>query len=65
MTALLWASAIYMPILIENAARRYGLIGIAFSLQGWLLAISLVIVAGAVVGSVLSEDMARERTREA
>ena len=51
MTALLWASAIYMPILIENAARRYGLIGIAFSLQGWLLAISLVIVAGAVVGA--------------
>jgi hypothetical protein len=36
--------------------------GIAFSLQGWLL----VIVGGAVVGSVLSEDMAaRERTREA
>ena len=66
MTALLWASAIYMPILIENAARRYGLIGIAFSLQGWLLAIASVIVAGAVVGSVLSEDMgARERTREA
>ena len=54
-----------MPILIENAALRYGLIGIAFSLQGWLLAISLVIVAGAVVGSVLSEDMAaRERTRQ-
>jgi membrane protein len=66
MTALAWASAIYMPILIENAARRYGLIGIAFSLQGWLLAIAFVIVAGAVVGSVLSEDMAaRERTREA
>ena len=44
----------------------YGLIGIAFSLQGWLLAIASVIVAGAVVGSVLSEDMgARERTREA
>ena len=35
-------------------------------LQGWLLTIALVIVAGAVVGSVLSEDMAaRERTREA
>jgi membrane protein len=65
MTCLLWASAIYMPILIENAARRYGLIGIAFALQGWLLTISLVIVAAAVVGSVLSEDMVeRERTRQ-
>jgi hypothetical protein len=40
--------------------------GIAFSLQGWLLVIAFVIVGGAVVGSVLSEDMAaRERTREA
>ena len=66
MTVLAYASAIYMPILIEAAARRYGLIGIAFSLQGWLLTLSLVIVAGAVVGGVLSEDMAaRERTGEA
>jgi membrane protein len=66
MTLLVYASAVYMPILIEAAARRYGLIGIAFSLQGWLLTLSLVIVAGAVVGGVLSEDMApRERTGEA
>ena len=66
LTALLSASAIYMPILIGNAAQRYGLIGIAFSLQTWLLGIALTIVAGAVVGSVLSEDMAaRGRTREA
>jgi membrane protein len=66
MTVLIYASAIYMPILIESAARRYGLIGIAFSLQGWLLTLSLVIVAGAVAGGVLSEDMAaRERTEEA
>ena len=66
MTVLFYASAIYMPVLIGAAARRYGLIGIAFSLQGWLLTLSLVIVAGAVVGGVLSEDMAaRERTGEA
>ncbi len=66
LTALLSASAIYMPILIGNAAQRYGLIGIAFSLQTWLLGIALTIVAGAVVGSVLSEDMAAKgRTREA
>ena len=63
---VIYALARYMPILIESAERRYGLIGIAFSLQGWLLTIAVVIVARAVVGSVLSEDMAaRERTREA
>jgi membrane protein len=66
MTALAFASAVYMPILIENAAQRYGLIGIAFSLQGWLLTLAIAIVAGAVVGGVLSEDMAaRRRTGEA
>jgi membrane protein len=66
MTALLAVSAVYMPLLIESAARRYGLIGISVSLQGWLLTIAFVIIGGAVVGSVLGEDMAaRERTREA
>lgn len=58
MTALFYASAIYMPILIENSAERYGLIGVAFSLQGWLLTLSLGIVAGAVAGGVLSEETA-------
>jgi membrane protein len=66
MTALAYASAVYMPIVLENAAQRYGLIGIAFSLQGWLLTLAIAIVAGAVVGGVLSEDMAaRRRTGEA
>ena len=66
MTVLAYASAVYMPIVLENAAERYGLIGIAFSLQGWLLTLAIAIVAGAVVGGVLSEDMAvRRRTGEA
>jgi membrane protein len=63
-TLLLYTSAVYMPILIENAASRYGLIGVAFSLQGWLLTLSFAIVAGAVVGGVLSEDMASGRRTE-
>ena len=29
LTVVIFASAVYMPILIESAARRYGLIGIA------------------------------------
>jgi membrane protein len=49
------ASAIYVPILMTWSADRYGLIGIAFSLQSWLLVIGFVAVIGAVVGAVASE----------
>ena len=49
------ASAIYVPILMTWSAERYGLIGIAFSIQSWLLVIGFVAVIGAVVGAVASE----------
>jgi membrane protein len=49
------ASAIYVPVLIGWSADRYGLIGIAFSLQSWLLTAAVVVVAGAVTGAVASE----------
>jgi membrane protein len=49
------ASAIYVPILMTWSAERYGLIGIAFSMQSWLLVIGFVAVIGAVVGAVASE----------
>ena len=37
------------------SAEKYGLIGIAFSKQSWLLVIGFVAVIGAVVGAVASE----------
>ena len=49
------ASGIYVPILLEWSADKYGLIGIAFSIQSYLLAASFVIVIGAVIGAVASE----------
>jgi membrane protein len=51
------ASAIYVPVLLTWSAERYGLIGIAFTLQSWLLTAAFVIVIGAVVGAVASEHM--------
>ena len=58
MTGLFYASGVYMPYVIESSAGRYGLIGVAFALQGWLLALAVGIVAGAVAGGVLSEETA-------
>jgi membrane protein len=49
------ASGIYVPILMTWSADRYGLIGIAFSLQSWLLVGGFVVVIGAVVGAVTNE----------
>jgi membrane protein len=65
------ASAIYVPILMTWSADRYGLIGIAFSMQSWLLVLGFVAVVGAVVGAVASElygdridRLARKRVHE-
>jgi membrane protein len=49
------ASAIYVPIAMTWSADRYGLIGIAFALQSWLLVLAFLVVAGAVVGATVVE----------
>jgi membrane protein len=49
------ASSIYVPVLMDWSAEKYGLIGIAFALQSWLLVAALVVVVGATVGSVVVE----------
>jgi membrane protein len=57
------ASGIYLPILLTWSAERYGLIGVAFSLQSWLLATAFVVVIGAVVGAVASERLGHRLDR--
>ena len=55
------ASALYVPVLMNWSAARYGLIGIAFTLQSWLLVFAFVVVIGPVMGAVVSETRADER----
>jgi membrane protein len=60
------ASGIYIPILVKWSADKYGPIGIAFTMQSWLLVMAFVVVIGAVVGAVASElysDHIRRLTR--
>jgi membrane protein len=49
------ASGIYVPIAMTWSADRYGLIGIAFALQSWLLVLAFLVVIGAVVGATVVE----------
>jgi membrane protein len=65
------ASGIYIPILLRWSADKYGLIGVAFSMQSWLLVMAFVAVVGAVVGAVATEQygdhierMTRRKVRE-
>lgn len=65
------ASGIYIPILLKWSAEKYGLIGVAFSMQSWLLVMAFVAVIGAVVGAVATElygeriqRMTRRKVRE-
>jgi membrane protein len=47
-------SGLYLQPAIEDHARRYGLIGVAFVLVSWLIGLGLLLV----VGTVLSAEMA-------
>jgi membrane protein len=53
------ASSIYVPILMDWSAEKYGLIGIAFALQSWLLVAGFLVVFGAVFGATVVHDRAR------
>lgn len=59
MLAALW-SVVWLPdIIMENAA-RFGAIGITFGIFTWLYALSLALVAGAVVAGAV-EDVRQDR----
>ncbi|MCI0686450.1 MAG: YihY/virulence factor BrkB family protein [Sporichthyaceae bacterium] len=46
-------SAVWMPGLIERNAERYGVIGVTFALLSWLIVLSVVLVAAAVLSAEL------------
>jgi membrane protein len=46
-------STVYMPDLLETYSRRYGLFGVTLALVGWLLVISMILVAATVVAAEL------------
>jgi membrane protein len=59
------ASSIYVPIAMTWSADRYGLIGIAFALQSWLLVLAFLVVIGAVVGATVVERRGSSRSAPA
>lgn len=42
---------------------KYGLIGVALTLQSWLVGMGFVVVIGAVAGAVVAEERAGSRAR--
>jgi membrane protein len=59
------ASSLYVPIAMTWSADRYGLIGIAFALQSWLLVLAFLVVIGAVVGATVVERAGSSRSARA
>lgn len=45
------ATSIYMPHLMESYSERYGLFGVTVALVGWLLCISVIVVAATVIAA--------------
>jgi membrane protein len=53
-------SAIVMPELLTHDTERYGLIGFAFGIVTWLFAMATVVIAAAVLGSLVDERSRHE-----
>ncbi len=60
MLTTIW-SVVWLPKIIIDQAERYGAIGITFGIFTWLYAISLALVAGAVLAGAV-EDVRQKRT---
>lgn len=57
MTALGGVALIYLPHSVTVAARRYGTLGVAFSLLSWLVLTGFVLVGSAAAGAVVLEEV--------
>lgn len=56
-----WAAALYLPRLFNSYTDRYGVVGAVFAMLSALFAAMFVIVASAVLGREVSEEIARIR----
>ncbi|WP_328435763.1 hypothetical protein [Streptomyces sp. NBC_00425] len=56
-----WGATLYVPRLFNSYADRYGVVGAVFAMLSALFAVMLVIVASAVLGREVSEELARIR----
>ena len=54
-----WAGSVWVPRLVERNIERYGVIGAAIALISWLLVLSLVVVATAVIGAQVGASLNR------
>lgn len=57
-------SGAYLQAAIEAQAARYGLIGVAFVLVAWMIALGLLLVLGAVLGAEVAAAPPRPRSRQ-
>jgi membrane protein len=62
-TALSVGSLLYMPRAIEQSAKQYGPIGVAFAILSWLVGSAFVVVGGAVLGRAIDARRHGERGR--
>jgi hypothetical protein len=51
-------SRVYLPHSITSQVRRYGLVGVTFTLLTWMFAFSLMLIVAAACGAVLGERRA-------
>ncbi len=65
MTALAFASAIWMPHSVAVSAGQFGTIGIAFALLSWLVGYGMVLVITAAGGAVIDARLRDYRARRA
>jgi membrane protein len=55
-----WVGSLWIPRLVQSNTEQYGVIGVAIAIVSWLVVLSLLIVASAVVGAHVSSWLARQ-----
>jgi membrane protein len=54
-----WMSTILMPRIVSSNEKQYGVIGVVFAIQSWLVVLGSIIVGAALLGAVAAESGGR------